>query len=60
MLAIAQDAQRVSILVVDDDPVSRELLRGILAQDGYEIILSTVARRQYASLRDEAFPLIPL
>ena len=31
------DSKRPAILVVDDDPVTRELLRASLATDGFEV-----------------------
>lgn len=46
------------ILVVDDDPVSRDLLREVLQKEGYEVCLAESGEAAIQALDREDFPLV--
>jgi two-component system, NtrC family, response regulator AtoC len=46
------------ILVVDDDKVTRELLRGILERDGYLVSLAESGEAALGILKDDTYPII--
>jgi len=46
------------ILVVDDDPVSRDLLKEVLAKEGFDVRLAESGEAALACLTDEDFPLV--
>ncbi len=51
-------ANRFRILVVDDEPVQRELVSGFLNKQGFEVIAADSAERALELFRQEAFDLI--
>lgn len=54
----AIEANRNAILVVDDDPLLRELLAGILIDEGFVVIEADSAKQALAQL--ESFPNVKL
>jgi two-component system, NtrC family, response regulator AtoC len=46
------------VLVVDDDKVTRELLKGILEKDGYCVSVAESGEAALSILKGEAFPII--
>lgn len=46
------------ILVVDDDPVSRELLEEVLRKEGYEVFLAPSAEAAICRLEEQNFTLV--
>lgn len=51
-------ANRFRILVVDDEPVQRELVSGFLNKQGFDVIAADSAERALELFRQEAFDLI--
>src|SRR5512142_713088 len=51
-------AQRSRILVVDDDPASRELLRKVLATEGHQVVQAADGREALAELRRQPADLV--
>jgi DNA-binding NtrC family response regulator len=49
---------RFHILVVDDEPVQRELIEGFLKKQGFEVIAANSAERALELFRQDAFDLI--
>ena len=49
---------RFHILVVDDEPVQRELVGGFLKKQGFEVTLADSAERALELFRQDAFDLI--
>jgi DNA-binding NtrC family response regulator len=49
---------RFHILVVDDEPVQRELIEGFLKKQGFEVIAADSAERALELFRQDAFDLI--
>ncbi len=56
MDALSQNS--LPILVVDDDKVTRELLRAILERDGYDVALAESGEQALTILKDKTFPII--
>jgi two-component system response regulator AtoC len=48
----------MNILVVDDDRVTRELLRAMLERDGYRVTLAESGEEALARVKDFQFPII--
>src|SRR4051812_2056835 len=46
------------ILVVDDDRVTRELLRGTFERQGYEVCVASSGEQALQLLQEETFPII--
>jgi len=57
-LMIDARPNRLRLLIVDDDRVIRELLRGIFEREGYEISLASSGEQALHLLRTETFPII--
>jgi len=48
----------MKLLIVDDDRVTRELLREVFEKEGYEVTLASSGERALEALRAESFPLV--
>ena len=48
----------MNLLIVDDDRVTRELLREVFEKEGYTVTLASSGERVREALRAEAFPLV--
>jgi len=51
-------AGKVRILIVDDEPSMREMLRIVLRRDGYDVLLATSGREAIDQLRQNNFDLL--
>jgi two-component system response regulator AtoC len=49
---------KLSILVVDDDEVTRKLLKEVLDKEGYHVTLAASGEEAVRSLRDQVFPIV--
>src|SRR5687767_6405876 len=49
---------RFHILVVDDEPVQREMIGGFLKKQGFEVVAADSAERAFELFRQDAFDLI--
>ena len=49
---------RFHILVVDDEPVQREMIGGFLKKQGFEVIAADSAERALELFRQDAFDLV--
>jgi two-component system response regulator PilR (NtrC family) len=54
----AEPASRPRILVVDDESSMREMLRIVLARDGYEVVLASSGSEAIQHLQDAPFDLL--
>jgi len=48
------------VLIVDDDPVIRELLASYLQRDGYEVLCAETAEQAEACLQEQPVELVML
>jgi CheY-like chemotaxis protein len=49
---------KLSILVVDDDEVTRKLLKEVLDKEGYHVTLAASGEEAVRALRDQVFPIV--
>ena len=49
---------KIRILIVDDEPSMREMLRIVLRRDGYEVQIATSGREAIEQLRGGSFDLL--
>ena len=48
----------LNILVVDDDEVTRKLLREVLERDGYQVTLAPNGEEAVKALKTQKFPIV--
>ena len=53
-----QTGTKVSILVVDDDEVTRKLLKEVLDKEGYQVTLAASGEEAVRALRDQVYPIV--
>jgi two-component system response regulator AtoC len=49
---------RLGILVVDDDEVTRKLLKEVLDKEGYEVVLAASGEEAVSALKGRVFPIV--